>query len=48
MKWTQRASTRGGAGGYIFNNIYHVNPKLLVHTQGARICAVAHWIGLAR
>jgi len=38
----------GGAGGYIFHNIYHINPELLVHTQGERIGAVAHWIGAGK
>jgi hypothetical protein len=35
----------GGAGGYIFHNIYHINPELLAHTQGDRIGTVQHWIG---
>lgn len=35
----------GGAGGYIFHQIYHINPALLVETQGDHIGAVRHWIG---
>jgi len=38
----------GGAGGYIFHNIYHINPELLMHTQGERIGAVEHWIGAGK
>jgi hypothetical protein len=38
----------GGAGGYIFHQIYHINPALLVHTQGDRIGAVQHWIGAGK
>jgi hypothetical protein len=38
----------GGAGGYIFHQIYHINPDLLIHTHGDRIGAVAHWIGAGR
>ncbi len=34
-----------GAGGYIFHVIYHINPDLLIATQGDKIGAVAHWIG---
>jgi hypothetical protein len=38
----------GGAGGYIFHNIYHINPELLIQTQGDRIGQVAHWIGAGK
>src|SRR5205814_2224824 len=38
----------GGAGGYIFHNIYHVSPELLVHTQDDRIGTVQHWIGAGK
>lgn len=38
----------GGAGGYIFHQIYHINPALLVHTQGDRIGTVQHWIGAGK
>jgi hypothetical protein len=38
----------GGAGVYIFHQIYHINPELLVHTQGDRIGAVQHWIGTGK
>lgn len=38
----------GGAGGYIFHQIYHINPQLLVHTHGDRIGRVEHWIGAGR
>jgi hypothetical protein len=38
----------GGAGGYIFHTIVHINPDLLVGTQGSRIGAVAHWIGAGK
>ncbi len=34
----------GGAGGYIFHTIYHINPQLLLETQGERIGAVRGWI----
>jgi hypothetical protein len=37
-----------GAGGYIFHNIYHINPELLVKTQGDRIGDVKHWIGVGK
>lgn len=35
----------GGAGGYIFHTIVHINPELLVATHGDRIGAVRHWVG---
>lgn len=35
----------GAAGGYIFHNIYHINPQLLMDTHGEKIGAVKHWIG---
>lgn len=38
----------GGAGGYIFHQIYHINPSLLSHTQGERIGTVRHWIGAGK
>jgi hypothetical protein len=38
----------GGAGGYIFHQIYHINPALLIHTHGDRIGAVEHWIGAGK
>jgi hypothetical protein len=38
----------GGAGGYIFHNIYHINPELLLHTQGERAGTIRHWIGLGK
>jgi hypothetical protein len=38
----------GGAGGYIFHNIYHINPELLAHTQGDRLGTVQHWIGAGK
>ena len=38
----------GGAGGYIFHQIYHINPSLLAHTQGERIGTVQHWIGAGK
>jgi hypothetical protein len=38
----------GGAGGYIFHNIYHISPELLLHTQGDRIGTVRHWIGAGK
>lgn len=38
----------GGAGGYIFHTIVHINPDLLVGTQGSKIGAVAHWIGAGK
>lgn len=37
-----------GAGGYIFHNIYHINPELLKIAQGDRIGSVAHWIGAGK
>lgn len=33
-----------GAGGYIFHEIVHISPQLLVHMQGDRIGPVAGWI----
>lgn len=38
----------GGAGGYIFHQIYHINPALLVHTHGDRIGTVQHWMGAGK
>jgi hypothetical protein len=38
----------GGAGGYIFHQIYHINPALLMQTHGDRIGTVAHWIGAGK
>ena len=38
----------GGAGGYIFHQIYHINPELLAHTHGDRIGTVEHWIGAGK
>lgn len=37
-----------GAGGYIFHTIYHINPVLLVATQGDQIRTVGHWIGVGK
>lgn len=37
-----------GAGGYIFHNIYHINPELLRTTQGERIGPVGHWMGAGK
>jgi hypothetical protein len=38
----------GGAGGYVFHTIYHINPDLLVKAQGDRIGKVQHWIGAGK
>lgn len=38
----------GGTGGYIFHNIYHINPALLVEAHGERIGDVRHWIGTGK
>ncbi len=38
----------GGDGGYIFHQIYHINPELLVATQGDRIGQVANWMGVGK
>jgi hypothetical protein len=37
-----------GAGGYIFHVIYHMNPALLIATQGDKIGSVGHWIGAGK
>jgi hypothetical protein len=38
----------GGAGGYIFHDIVHINPDLLTHMQGERIGPVANWLSLGK
>jgi hypothetical protein len=38
----------GGAGGYIFHNIYHIAPDLLRETQGARFKEIEPWFGTGK
>lgn len=37
-----------GRGGYIFHDIYHINPDLLVQTHGDKIGNLQHWIGVGK
>lgn len=37
-----------GVGGYVFHNIYHINPELLVHTHDTRIGDVAGWLKVGK
>jgi hypothetical protein len=38
----------GGAGGYVFHDIVHINPSLLTHMQGERIGPVGEWLSLGK
>lgn len=38
----------GGAGGYIFHDIIHINPSLLTHMQGDRIGPVGGWLTVGK
>lgn len=42
------AASPVGAGGYIFHQIYHIAPDILVEAQGERIREVKHWIGTGK
>lgn len=38
----------GGAGGYIFHNIYHISLPLLRETQGKRFKEIEPWVGTGK
>jgi hypothetical protein len=38
----------GGAGGYIFHNIYHIAPDLLRETHGTRFKEIEPWFGSSK